>query len=488
MIEGGLLAKDFKSFLIFLIVFLILSITPCSATIIKNGNSSPSKPINEDNANHTDLYLNGVNEDLKLLNSTAGSLNDNLNYIKKRLGDFGWKFWKWFGIAKDILKTLPKLNEDRDKCNKITTNLESHTSLLEEEFRNEKLSVDDSDSCINNVNNSFCQKDAKNMANELSKTLNSPFSVKNVNASNLREGDIVQYLSEGKYPRYLTVKKVEIFNGTANNRNLLGSTPVYMLTGCLECTGDKLVEIPLIGEAICLNRPDNIPVYDTLNTAVGIQQKDIDKKKANGEWYMKTGREARTDSLTLYGITVTILFVAMVAAGVALCFGAITPPAWVAEGVVLVSLALLLGWNAVICVIWFIADRYEKKGHNLLLDAKSAQADLNTYTLVEDKPNIPMNVTTFDGIPVIKQPPISDWKNLIFVRMDDPKHGDLLPGPGLQFLYGPYDGYTGPDQFKFQYADVYGRVKGTVTVNVVVDPIPVFNIPTFNRTLRGAAA
>ena len=96
-----------------------------------------------------------------------------------------------------------------------------------------------------------------------------------------------------------------------------------------------------------------------------------------------------------------------------------------------------------------------------------------------------MNVNTFNGIPIIKQPPLNGWKDFTFVRIEDPQHGDLLAGPGLQFLYGQNEGYTGKDWFKFQYTDKYGRIKGNITVNVLVSPILVFNIPPLNRTLRG---
>ena len=94
-----------------------------------------------------------------------------------------------------------------------------------------------------------------------------------------------------------------------------------------------------------------------------------------------------------------------------------------------------------------------------------------------------MNVTTFDGLPVIKQPPISGWRDFLFVRMENPKHGDLLPGQGLQLLYEPYEGYTGFDKFKFQYSDKHGKIKGTVTVDVVVKPIPVFNLNNGGRSV-----
>lgn len=181
---------------------------------------------------------------------------------------------------------------------------------------------------------------------------------------------------------------------------------------------------------------------------------------------------------------VTIMIWGMIEAVVT---GVITPPAWV-------GLFLAISFAVLTLTISFILvelnSAYKKvivNADSLITDANSCEADLNTYT-VEEKENISMNITTFNGIPIIKQPPISGWKNFTFIRIEDPQHGDLLPGPGLQFLYGPNEGFTGKDWFKFQYTDSYGRVKGNITVNILVSPIPAFNVPTFNRTLRGVVS
>ena len=71
----------------------------------------------------------------------------------------------------------------------------------------------------------------------------------------------------------------------------------------------------------------------------------------------------------------------------------------------------------------------------------AAQKDLNTY--LEDLPVTIMDISTFEAIPLLKQP--LDWKNYDPLLTKNAEYGRLLFGPGIQFLYGPHNGYTGLD-------------------------------------------
>jgi len=468
----------FSWFLVFFTCFLVISITPCCAVLISGGSGNTPYNIIKNKVNNNDS-LSLIDEDLVGLDSVVSSLNQSVTYIKKRYDDFGWNIFKWPGIIDDISKTAKKIHSDTNKCKKIISKIKKHVSNLNLGKTNSKLLSDDS-SYINNVDNSFCQDDAQYMASELTKALNANFTVQNVSASELREGDIIQYLSEGKYPRYLKVQKIE--SSTSTSRKLLGTTPLDVSMGYLECTGDKIVEVPLVGDVICLARPDGVNVYDTLTTSVEIQENSIDTSRSEGEKLEKRSGRIDTSIDVLIGLDkfmATVMVFGMIEATVT---GLITPPSWVGEFITIVFAVLAFTISFILLELNSAYNKLNKEANTLITDATSCEADLNTYTVTEPKDEIIMNITTFNGIPIIKQPPINGWKDYLFVRIVDPQYGDLLPGPGLQFLYGPNEGFTGKDWFKFQYIDSYGRVKGNITVNILVSPIPVFNIPSLNRT------
>ncbi|UTB32883.1 MAG: Ig-like domain-containing protein [Methanobacterium sp. ERen5] len=107
-------------------------------------------------------------------------------------------------------------------------------------------------------------------------------------------------------------------------------------------------------------------------------------------------------------------------------------------------------------------------------NAQCNENDLCSY--VEEITQQSMNITALEGVPVINQTTIPDWKNYEFTLINNAAHGTVLPGPGIQFLYGPDEGYTGNDQFTFQYSQ-NGQPRGIMTVNVTISPIPVIPVP-----------
>jgi len=278
---------NFKLYSI-LMVFLVISITPVSAGLTyeylkENSNALPKKIISDESQLvDFESSINSIDRDISELEGYTDSLNEDSNYIKKKASDYNWKFWTWPKITKDILKTLLNMqnnfNNIKEPLNKI--NYESNKI-------NSKTNTISTVSYLNNVNNPFCKDDACHMACELTKTLNSTVTVKNINANSLHEGDIVQYMSEGKYPRYLAVQKI-IESKNSTSRQLLDFTPVDVPTVLLEGTGDKIVEAPLIGNFICLNVPNGMCTYDLLRNTVQIQKNDISNSKKDAESLGKT--------------------------------------------------------------------------------------------------------------------------------------------------------------------------------------------------------
>ncbi|WP_048190365.1 hypothetical protein [Methanobacterium sp. SMA-27] len=463
---------------IFLVIILIVSITPACATQMgeANGNNSTlwlTDFLNEwtgnnntvANINETEFYQYQIDRLNEEINNDSDKLTvkiDEFNNIPK------WRIFKLLNKAKEIEPIAKDIKTKAQNLENLTNKLNDQVESLGSSFEV------DGDSYINNVGNPECEEDASIMAQELTKRLGTNFTVKDVDASELKKGDIVQYLSQGKYPRYLVVQDIK-----NNTEGLLGNIPIDVPMLVLKGSGDKLIEVPSINKCIQVYTRNEVDTGATLQNTVEVQQEDIDKTKETAQELQNkdqrlekvSGKLSKTSNY-LYPIGGTII---------AIGFGLlITPFAPFGAGMIAFG-TVIIGYSTLIDTI--IIPTIDKTVHSLddksdqLYDSANAnKCDLNTYTQIE--PRIPyiMNITTFDGIFVVKHPPLSDWKELPFMLVKNPEHSDLLPGPGLQFLYGPYEGYTGEDSFEFEFRGKDGTL-GHMTVNIHIDPIPVFPIP-----------
>ena len=471
--------------LTFSIIFLIISITPVSAGLMSESytknSSTTSSSVSQDVSQLVDVEgsLNSMEVDISRIEGYINSLNEDATYLNKRTGDYGWKFWKWPKITQDILKTLLNIQNNFNNVKEALNKINDKSNTL-----NPKITTISNGSYVNNVNNPFCEDDACQMARELTKTLNTTFTVRNISVSELHEGDIVQYLSEGKYPRYLAVqKKLESKNST--QRQLLGNTPIDISSCVLKGTGDKIVEVPLIGKCIQLVPINKIDTYETLQKSVQIQQNSINNNKKQGKNLEKTSKKLDTALLSFVCITGVLGGVSLILLAVALSSIPIPPISAPIMIAFIVSTGIFALSGVIATSLYLTYRKINDKAHNLKFNTILNQKDLNTYTKTEkNNKNPSMNITTFDGIPIIKKPPIPNWKELQFTLIEKPLHGDLLPGPGLQFLYNPHDGYSGNDTFKFQYNDKYGKIKGNMTVNIQIKPIPVFTLENNERITK----
>ena len=480
-----ILNKKWK-LLIFSIIVLIVSITPASAIEIGqvNGNNSTTgndKPfwlrdlVNEwTGHNNTvydsdeiefhqyqiDLLTDEINKDTDQINELVGEIKYDAKHLK---------FFKLIEKAKEI----KKISNDIETKSEILDNV---TNELNDLLKNLGSNLEvDGDYYINNADNPNCEKDACNMADELTHRENTTFTAKDVNASELKKGDIVQYLSQDKYPRYLVVQDIKTGNNTEGQ--ILG-TSVDIPIGYLECTGDKLVEVALVGTFIKLVPTTGVDTENTLNDIVQIQQGNIDKTKKDAE---KTQTRANRVYYS-YDLLYDLAVICDLTGGILLAAGFVSivlcPPAapeLIVWGGVIVAVGVGLGF---VCITLLAIDNnINDNADKLENSAKFNQEDLNTYTYIEPRIPYNMNITTFDGIPVVKQPPVNDWRDLQFILVKSPEHGDLLSGPGLQFLYGPREGYTGQDHFEFEFRGKDGKM-GFVTVDILVDPIPLFKVPS----------
>ena len=471
-----MILKTKMNVLIFLIIFLILSITPVSAELINASNPNTtntisnglfqddSKALNVD----VDKTLKTIESETNILKDYSNSLEHDGNMINARANDYGWKFWKWPEITMDIVTILFNTKNTGNNALNSANKLKDEINNLESE-----LEID-SDSNINNVDNPSCEKDACSMADELTKSSNTSFTANDVKATDLRKGDIVQYLSQGKYPRYLAVQEIKIKNNTS--RKLLDYTPSDMTFLVLKGSGDKLIEVPRMGECIKVVPINNVDTGATLQNTVLIQQKNINKTKKHAQKLQKDSEILKTTAQCISALIVLYGALTLLLSG----SGGLTiacPPVSITLFTLSLGSAVLCGVMSIIAgTLYLTYLGLDGKFTELYTSAKLNENDLNSYTVIAEKNKIEMNITTFDGLPVIKQPPVDDWKLLQFILVKGPEHGDLLPGPGLQFLYGPYEGYTGNDSFVFEFTDKNGK-NCNVTVNVRVNPIPVFTIP-----------
>lgn len=77
----------------------------------------------------------------------------------------------------------------------------------------------------------------------------------------------------------------------------------------------------------------------------------------------------------------------------------------------MVSTGLFALSGVIATSLYLTHKRTNSMANNLKFNTILNQDDLNTYTKTEEKNETPsMNVTTFDGIPIIKKPPIPNWK------------------------------------------------------------------------------
>ena len=415
--------------LYFLMIILIISITPVSAGLISEShqsvNTSNGELHDKVNISEDDNSLNNIHSSVIGLQNCADSLKNDSLSVKDRFKGYDWRVWKWPGITINIIKKISTMMSTAatlvNSVNKLKTNVDSFKPVKYD-------SIDDSG----------FDKDAQSMARKLSKNMGTTFTAKKVNATEIKNGDIVQYISQGKYPRYLEV--VNIINtsngGNGTGRQLLDhsyNVPVFVLKGL----GDKEIKtfnndyIELIP-----NKPVNVDRL--LQNSVQIQQKDIKKTRNNAQNAEKTVDKIDTDYLACLIGGIVLGGSGVVCMGV----GLLSTPLPPLSASIFVLGGILTGTGFVCGMIglglYTIKEDYVKKANKLKNNADLNENDLNNYIQTEGKNEpLSMNITTFDGIPIIKHPSIPNWKELQFIPLEKPLHGDLLPGYGFTIPIQP---------------------------------------------------
>jgi hypothetical protein len=442
-----------NSFLILFVSILIISITPASAALISGSN--------------TNKGLDTVNNDINVLKGFTGSLNSDMDYMKTRAGDINWKFWKWPGIIRDISNSAYHLADTAQQMQNPANKLKNDINTLETTYKDIE-----NDNCIDlNVN-------IGNMTEELSKRLNITIASETVSADQIQIDDIVQYKNQDKYDVYL-----KIIN-TTQNTNIKSRNTDYTLEFIAISIGttvnllDKDAYTRFNWDKTTGITSDNI-----IQESVKIQQEKIDEAKNSSKEYKKHSDNLLIAASVFTGYTGGIgimlgaayvigsLLIATgvgIPVGIALCaisgyIGWVYAPAMVLLAVCSVGLWIAYG------TCWGLYKKYDN-------EATTAQSYLSAFITENTKP-IDVYFETYDGIPIVKKA-LDDpkWETLPFNLLKKPDHGDLLDGPGIQFLYGPNDGYTGVDTFELYTIKDLQIQK--INVHITIKPISTFDIPT----------
>ncbi len=456
----------FNCFLFFAI-FLIISITPASAGLIGGAYG------NDTNQSMAYNRLGTLNNETNRLNSSDdhiendidkidGCMNDlygDFGYINKRSGDFTWKVWKWPGIIKDIIKSVNNMLIITEKIQEPANRLKDNAQKLE------SLKTSSSDIVVTDVD---LAGDANRMAVNLSKNLDTQVTAKNVQANGIKEGDIVQYLSHDQYPRYLIVANITPNTTAKKQTKGIGSPATHILF--LKGPGNMI--IPTNFDNYITLEFNQINPTTVLNSAMQIQNSNIEQIQADiNSLNEKAAKYKHYGKILLYfAIGFGIFGAVIIVSG---AFSLIGLSVAIPLAAVLGIVALILGIAG--GTLYGLGEYYNGEANELLKMYNYAKEDLNQYTT--DLNTTSMNVSTFNGVPIVKKPDIKDWKQYQFTLTAGPKHGTVLPGPGLQFLYGPDEGYIGTDCFTFQYSK-NGKTTGLMVVNIRIDPIPVTPIPS----------
>lgn len=435
-----------KQFLVFLVITLVVSIGPINAELIGDSVGGTVNSTSQSVVQDKTVLDDFIRQDMDDVDGGFDVLEQKMDYAKSRAEDYDWKVWKWQGITSDIIETFNNMTSSAKILKGHADKLAEDTSMLKTMTAGCEW-VDTHDEI---------KDDACCMANNLSANLNTEFDVNEVSASELKEGDIVQYMSNG-YPRYLKV--VGINQDTKQKRSGELITPQILLKGT--GTNIKLVDMDKYLKLTCKGDicSDNI-----LTTATQIQKNDIQQTYNDG-----IKKQLEANELLLYTKKLGLSAIGLI------FFGVLMIPLSDGFSASLCVIGILLGIiDTHVFVAWINDNDMARMLNN---QANEETLDLDYYTCTEEQ-NEPliMDISTFEDIPILKQPPIADWKECTFILVKKPEHGTLLPGPGIQFLYGPDEGYTGKDNFVFQYLQ-NGAVLGTVKVNITVNATPVLTIP-----------
>ena len=239
-------------FLCLCIVFLIVSITPASATIIGHltGNNNTASTVQkkeglkqsiQNDQNQMDQLTEEINKD-----------TDDINVKLEKLKDTPkWRIFRLIKIVLDMEDTSKSIKHKIDRLDTLTKNFVNKQNLFDSNYTNDSSSGDE-------------MTNAQNMAKELESNLNIYFEVTGC-GGNYNVGDIVQYRDNNGYYRYVAI------NNTTENSITLEGKDHQLLTLTKATANNRIV--------YKLNPDTPINSYSVIDNAYNIQLGEIQQQK-----------------------------------------------------------------------------------------------------------------------------------------------------------------------------------------------------------------
>lgn len=495
---------------IYLIVVLVLSITPATAVQI---NTSMSNDLNE-NKNQLGNDHGELTNDLSQLKTTINKIDDYQNAINSAKHDLNrchWWSWCYYAaryaciwvvnIAKIVIASS-SLSSQTDQLSSASKSMNETSSDLK------GLKVSD----INQTTaaeNSTAMDDATAMADQF-KSLN--ISVNIVAANNFTNGtnaDIIQYKTKGgqyRYLKYVTQHRDIIqFEGAYNKYLVLNQSDVTANTQLKLTVNNTTKSSRLVDIAYQIEKAEIQDKKDKINQDIKDKQGDLkywQNLQNTGTWISSIGFAIEVISSIIIAVSsaaaAAVLPTPAAPAAIPLTLGV-----KIGIGILVVS-GLLIGIGqgmslAGMVNVGICNDEMDAL-NNTMNKLNGDLVDLNSYcpeTFVAPVAGN-MNFTTHEGRDINASLNGTD-------SYDDPityhvllpaGHGNLTVDGNGSFVYKAYPGFTGNDYFTYEVHDDELNLTsdvGTVTVEVQPDQPPVVENQNFymasnseyNGTLNG---
>lgn len=188
-----------KDILVYIIVFLILSLTPATAVQLSEINSNDL----EKSFTHLDENMDKMNETYNNLTSHITVVLDKCRYLKEN----SWKFWEYKQLLNEIIAIKEELQISNDLVNELVSDSQNMDEISKEIDGKFVKFQESNDSSLKSLT------DANKMAKELENKSGVKFTVSDINE--LEKDDIVQVRTKNGHYMYLSFIGMDNKNNTA---------------------------------------------------------------------------------------------------------------------------------------------------------------------------------------------------------------------------------------------------------------------------------
>lgn len=431
------------------LVFLVVSLTPASATIMgqATGNNNVKYPTENKELTKKQLKESITNYQNKIEQITEGIKDDSnkLNVKMEELKDIPkWRILRLLKKANEVEKVAKDLEDKNQNLKTTTKNLNDAQTILDGVESTE--STDDGDAFIN----------ARDMADKLQSRLNTSFDFNAYNGA-LNVSDVVQYKTDNGYYRYVTV------NNITENNIILEGKDHHMLTLTKDKANSKIL--------YKLKPSSAINSSNIVAAAYDIQKDNI---KQQFEDAQDKSNQSRRFHIT--GLTLTITGGFLIAAWVISSF-CVALVCSLGALLVMFKIGMVTSLVAASCIatgvtLSELSKSYEKDAkakenaaNKDLDDLTSFMTGVNMHAPVAN--NMSLNTTMNKNLTDVLNATDADGDKLNASAVSEPSNGNLTIN-GNKFVYTPAQDFVGNDTFNYLVIDNTGLRSNIVTVNIQV--------------------